>query len=59
MELWTANRLKVITHDQELLAQLVKADEPIVESWREDGLTILGTDIRTLLGRGSPLAARR
>lgn len=58
VEMWTGNRLQVITHDIDHLRQLVRAGEPIVESWREDGITVFGADIRTLLGHEQPAAHR-
>lgn len=59
VELWTGNRLQVITHDLDRLNQLVIAGEQIIESWREDAITILGTDLRALLRREAPLAVPR
>lgn len=59
VELWTGNRLQVITHDVDHLDQLVTAGEPIVQSWREDGVTLFGSELTTLLGRRTLLAAPR
>lgn len=46
---WTGNRLQTLTHDLDHVEDLVAANEPIIEGWREDGITILGSDIRTML----------
>lgn len=59
VERWTGNRLQVITHDVDHLAQLAKAGEPIVESWREDSVTVFGTELTTLLDRRTLAAVRR
>lgn len=51
VEGWTGNRLEAITHSFSHLAELVQADEPIVDSWRHDAVTLFGTDIHTLLNQ--------
>lgn len=54
VEAWTGNHLETITHSLAHLAELVQAGEPIVGSWREDAVTLLGTDIRTILDETGP-----
>lgn len=57
VDAWTGNRLAPITHTIGHLADLIRAREPIVDSWREDAITIAGTELRTVLNRsgGNPL----
>lgn len=58
VEAWTGNRLQVITQSATRLDELVTSSEPIVESWREDAVTVFGTNLHTLLGH-APSAVRR
>lgn len=51
VDAWTGNRLAAITHSTSHLTDLVRAGEPIVESWTEDAVTIFGTEIRTVLSQ--------
>ena len=53
VESWTGNPLQTLTHDLDHLDRLTASDEPIVRSWREDGMTIFGSDIDTLLDRAA------
>ena len=45
VDAWTGNHLAAITHSTSHLTDLVRAGEPIVDSWTEDAVTIFGTDI--------------
>ena len=57
---WTGNRLEAVTHTVGHLAELIRAGEPIIESWRTDAITIAGTDLRTLINHiayGAPVAS--
>lgn len=58
VESWTGNQLQVVTQTRDHLNELLKAREPIIQGWREDGITLFGIDIRTLLGRG-PVSKER
>lgn len=48
---WTGNRLGVLAHSPGHLADLVRSHEPIVDSWRDDAITLFGPDIRTILAQ--------
>lgn len=51
---WTGNHLEAITHSTGHLADLIRAGEPVLDSWREDATTIFGTDVRTVLNSAAP-----
>jgi len=44
----------VITHDIDHLQQVAKAGEPIVDAWRDHGITVFGPGIREILGHTKP-----
>lgn len=46
---WSGNRLEIVTVTRTHLADLVAAGEPVVGSWRDDALTLAGTDLPRLL----------
>lgn len=54
VEAWTGNDLEVITRSVSDLPDLIRAGEPILDSWREDATTVFGTDIRTVLNNVAP-----
>lgn len=50
---WSGNRLEVVTVSRSRLADLVADEEPIVGSWRDDALTLAGSDLQGLLSEVS------
>lgn len=50
VESWTGNRLEVITRTISDLHRLVREGEPIIDSWRDEAVTVVGADLRQLLG---------
>jgi predicted nucleotidyltransferase len=50
---WSGNRLETITVTRAHLDELVAGAEPVVGSWRDDALTVAGTDLRRLLNRSA------
>lgn len=59
VDAWTGNHLSAITHTASHLTDLVRAGEPIVDSWKQDAVTIFGTDIRTLFNHARRQAVER
>jgi len=61
---WSGNRLEIITVTRTHLTELVADGESIVDSWRQDALTLTGSDLQQLLdsatarGRRSRVDAR-
>ena len=53
---WTGNRLEILTLSEDGLRRVVRASEPLADSWRDDAVTIHGRDLASLL---SGLPARR
>ncbi|MEJ1089249.1 nucleotidyltransferase domain-containing protein [Microbacterium sp. Mu-80] len=50
---WTGNDLQPLSYTANALADLISADEPIVQHWRDDGVRLVGDEPATLLERGS------
>jgi predicted nucleotidyltransferase len=46
---WTGNRLEVLTLSMSGLRRVVRAEEPLVTSWREDASTLCGRELVGLL----------
>lgn len=46
---WTGNRLEYIAYTSDELDEVVARDEPIVESWLQDAITLVGAPISELV----------
>lgn len=57
---WSGNRLEIVTVTRTHLADLVAVEEPVIGSWRDDALTLVGADLPRLLSevRGHPRRPR-
>jgi predicted nucleotidyltransferase len=51
VDAWTGNHLAAITQTLCHLTDLVRAGEPIIDSWQEDAVTIFGSDIRSVFNQ--------
>lgn len=56
--LWTGNRLEVLTMSIAALHRAVRAEEPIVASWRDEAFTICGRELGDVLGEVAPRRSR-
>lgn len=46
---WTGNRLEPLVLTVDALARTVRAGEPLVQSWKQEALTVHGRELRTLV----------
>ena len=55
VESWTGNPLQIITRDLRQIAALLAANEPIMDAWKQDGITIFGLDFDKVLVRATQM----
>lgn len=59
VEAWTGNRLEHVVLSRDRLGAVVRAREPVVDSWLEESLTLQGETLDTLVSGLSSARARR